>query len=132
MLAVLNTKEACSKQNTDKYDDIPQYKIGDLIMIKNVDKKSNWDAKYIPNFRIIRLIGTRQLEVSDPRGRLRKVNICDVHNISPSEFIVSCIPDEEVFARKGKYINDPYILKEVMVIHTFPQDNFTNIKFRCQ
>ena len=34
MLAALNTKEAHSKQNKDKYDYIPQYKIGNLIMIK--------------------------------------------------------------------------------------------------
>ena len=38
MPAVLNIKEAHSKQNRDKYDDVPQYKIGDLIMIKNFDK----------------------------------------------------------------------------------------------
>ena len=73
-------------------------------MIRNFNKKSNCDVKYIPNFRIIRLIGTRQLEVSDLTGKLRKVNICDVLRILPSEFIVSCIPDEQVFARKGKYI----------------------------
>ena len=51
MLAALNTEEACSKQNKEKYDDILQYKIGDLVMIKNFNKKSNGDAKYIPNFR---------------------------------------------------------------------------------
>ena len=101
MLAALNTKEAHSKQNRDKYNDIPQHKTEDLIMIKNFNKESNWDAKYIPNFRIIRLIDTRQLEISDQTGRLRKVNICDVHNILPSEFIVSCIPDEQVSTRKG-------------------------------
>ena len=56
MLAALNTKESCSKQNKDKYDDVPQYKIGDLVKIKNFNKKSNWDAMYIPNFRIIRII----------------------------------------------------------------------------
>ena len=38
MLASLNTKDECSKQNIDKYDDIPQYKIEDLIMITNFDK----------------------------------------------------------------------------------------------
>ena len=59
MFAALNTKESCSKQNKDKYDNIPQYKIGDLVMIENFGKKSNWDAKYTPNFRIIRLIGPR-------------------------------------------------------------------------
>ena len=38
MLAVLNTKEAYSKQSKDKYYDILWYKIGDLVTIKNFDK----------------------------------------------------------------------------------------------
>ena len=38
MLAALNTEEALSKQNKDKYDDKPQYKIGDSVMIKNFNK----------------------------------------------------------------------------------------------
>ena len=132
ILAALITKKAHCKQNRDKYNDIQQYKIGDLIIIKIFIKKSNCDVKYIPNFRVIRLIGTRQLEVSDPTGRLRKVNICDVHKILSSEFIVSHIPVEQVFARKGKYKNDPCILKEVMVIDAFLQENFANVKFRHQ
>ena len=74
MLAALNAKEAHSKQNIDKYDDIPQYKIRDLIIIRNFNKNSNLDAKYVSNFRIIRLIGTRQLEVSYQTGRLRRVD----------------------------------------------------------
>ena len=53
-------------------------------MIRNFDRKCNWDAKYILNFRIVCLIGSRQLEVFDPTGRLRKVNVCDVHGILPS------------------------------------------------
>ena len=35
MLTALNTKEAHSKQKKEKYNDVPQYKIGDLVMIKN-------------------------------------------------------------------------------------------------
>ena len=42
MLAPLNTQEAHSKQSKDK-NDIPQNNIGDLVMIKNFDKKSNWE-----------------------------------------------------------------------------------------
>ena len=61
VLAALTTKEAYSKQNKEKYDDVSQYKIGDLVMIKNFVKKSNWDAKDIPNFRIIKIIGPRHL-----------------------------------------------------------------------
>ena len=59
MLAALNTKEAHSKQKHDKLDNVPQSKICDLIMIKNFKKKLNWDAKYVPNLRVVRLIGTR-------------------------------------------------------------------------
>ena len=70
MLAALNTKEANSNQYKDKYDDVPHYKIEDLVMIKNFNKKLIWDVKYIPNFRIIRIISLRQLEVSDLLDRL--------------------------------------------------------------
>ena len=60
-------------------------------MFRNFDKKSNWDAKYVPNFRVVCFIGLRHLGVSDPTGRVRKVNVCDVHKIFPSDDIVSSI-----------------------------------------
>ena len=80
-----------------------------------------WDAKYVSNFRVVKLIGTRQLEVADLTGRLKKVNISDIHKVLPADLTVSCIPDEKVFTNKGKYINDPHLLKVVSVIDTFPQ-----------
>ena len=82
-------------------------------MIKIFDIKLNWHAKYIPNFRIITLIIPRQLEVFNPTARLWKVNISHVHKILPSHFIINSIPDKQAFGRKGKYINDQCILKEV-------------------
>ena len=66
-------------------------------MIRNFDKKSNWDTKYVPNFRVVCFIGSRQLEVSVPTGRIRKVNVCDVHKNLPSYQIVSSIPDKQIF-----------------------------------
>ena len=65
MLAALNTKEPGPKQKYDKHDDVPEFKIDDLVMVKNFDRKSNWDIKYVPNIRVVKLIGTRQLEVSN-------------------------------------------------------------------
>ena len=73
----------------------------------------------MPNFKIVKLIGPRLLEISDPTGRLRKVNVCDVHKILPSDEIVSSIPAEQVLGRRGKYINKLCILKEVVIIDTF-------------
>ena len=100
-------------------------------MIKNLDKKLNWDANYIPNSRINRIIiSPRQLEVSDLTGRLWKVNISNMHKIFPSGFIISSIPDEQVFGRKGKYINDPCILKEISVIDVFLEESFPSVRIR--
>ena len=63
---------------------------------------------------------------------LWKVNISDVHKILPVEFIASCLPDELIFARKGKYLNDPSIMKEVSVIDAFLHECFPNIRLRFQ
>ena len=79
---------------------------------------------------MIRLISHIQLEVSDQTGRLWKVNISDVHKILPSNFIKNSILDEQVFGRKGKYINGPCILKEVSATDIFLQENVLNIRIR--
>ena len=60
-------------------------------MIKSLDKKSTWDTKYVPNFKVVRLLGRR-----------KKVNISDIHKILPADFIVSCILDEQIFAQEGQ------------------------------
>ena len=70
ILAALNIKEAHSKQNKEKYDDVPQYKIGHLVMIKNFDKNQIGMQSTYQISRIIRLIGPRQVKVSDLTGRL--------------------------------------------------------------
>ena len=69
-------------------------------MIKNFDKKSNWETKYVPNLRLVRLIGTRQLEVSE-------VNISDVHKILPAEFIISCLPRQTGLCQEGQVYKWP-------------------------
>ena len=112
------------------YDDVPNYKIGDLVMIKNFDIKSIWDAKYIPNFRVVCLIGLRQLEVSFSMAETRKVNVCDVHKILPLDHIIRSIPDEQVFGQRGKYINYPRIIKEVAIIDTFSHEKFPQVRVR--
>ena len=97
----------------------PIIKMGHLVMIRTFNKKSKWDAKYIPIFRVVHVIGSRQLKVSYPIGRIRQVNVYDVHMTLPSDHVVSSKWDQQVFGRRGKYINDPHILKEVVIIDTF-------------
>ena len=50
ILAELNTKEAHSKQKHDKHDNIPQFEIGDLIMIKNLNKNGTGMQNMYPTF----------------------------------------------------------------------------------
>ena len=130
ILAALIMREAHSKQSKQKYDDVTNYKIDDLVMIRNLDKETNLDAKYVPNLRVVHLIGSRQLEPSNPTGRIRKVNVCDVHKIVPSDHTISSVPDEQVFGRTGTYINDPRILKEVVIIDVFLHENFPQVSIR--
>ena len=51
MLTAFNTKEAPSKQKCDKYDDVPQFKIGDLIMIKISTKSQTGMQNRYPSFQ---------------------------------------------------------------------------------
>ena len=70
----------------------------------------------------------KELKVSDPNGRLRKVNVCDVHKILPSDQIVSSIPDEQVLGRRSKYINALCILKVVAIIDAFSHEHFPHVR----
>ena len=99
-------------------------------MIKNVHKKSAWDGKYIPSFKIVCLIGSRQLEVSNPMSRTRKVNVCNAHERVPSYHIISSMQDEQVFGQGDKYINNPRIIKEVAIIDAFLHENFPQARVR--
>ena len=45
MLAALYMKDVWLKQPKEKYEDAPNYKFGDLVMITNFDRKPTWDTK---------------------------------------------------------------------------------------
>ena len=100
-------------------------------MIKNFGKKVELGCKLSSKLYSSKTTGY-QTEVSDPTGRQRKVNISAIHKILPADFIVSCIPDEQIFARKGKHIKNPHILKEVSAIDAFLQDYFPYVGHRCK
>ena len=55
------------RETKQRYDGVPNYKIGDLVMIKNFNKKFTWDAKYVPKFRVVHLIGFKQLNSLIPQ-----------------------------------------------------------------
>ena len=61
---------------------------------------------------------------------MKKVNVCDMQKIFPMDHIVSSILDKPVFGRKGKYINDPHILREVAIIDVSLHENFPHVRIK--
>ena len=47
-----------------------------------------------------------------------------------SQDLISSIPDEQVFGQKGKYINDPRIIKQVAIIDAFLHEKFHHVRAR--
>ena len=71
---------------------------------------SPFDMKYIPSYRIIKLINEHVVDVQDMIGNIRRINIKDIHLMFPSEYVLSHLPDEQAFGRVKKYINHPDII----------------------
>ena len=55
MLAAINLKRARAKQPIKKTTDPPEFKVRDLLLLKN-HKKQNWNTKYMSNFHICKLL----------------------------------------------------------------------------
>ena len=77
---------------------------------KNHHRDSPFDTKYIHNHRIIKLVNECTTDVQDTMGKIRRVNLSDVHLMFPSEYVLSHLPDSQTFGRVKKYINHPDIM----------------------
>ena len=86
----------------------PQFQVGDMVLIKNHYRDSPFDTKYIPSYRIVKLINEHAADVQDMIGKIRRVNLNDVHLMFPSEHVLSCLADNQTFGRV--YINHPDII----------------------
>ena len=80
-----------------------------MVLFKNHNRDSLFDTKYIPSYRIIKLVNEHAADVQDTVGKIRRVNLNNVHLMFPSEHILSHLPDHQTFGRVKKYINHPDI-----------------------
>ena len=81
-----------------------------MVLIKNHHRDSPFDTKYIPSYRIIKLVNELAVDVQDKMGRIKRVNLNDVHLMFPFEYVLSHLPDSQTFGRVKMYINHPDIM----------------------
>ena len=79
----------------------------DLVLLKNRNTTA-LQTKYVPNYRIIKKIGDRAVDLRDNFGNIRRANIDDIQTMYPVDFLlVPFTPLDLVVGRTAKYINDP-------------------------
>ena len=69
MLAAVNLKRARERQPRKTTIEIPKFKVGDLVLLKN-HKEQIWDTIYIPNLRIFKCINDRANDLQHPSGHV--------------------------------------------------------------
>ena len=81
-----------------------------MVLIKNNHRDSPFHTKYIPSYRIVKLINEHAADVQNMIGKIRRVNLNGVHVMFPSEHVLSYLLDNQMFWRVQKYINHPDII----------------------
>ena len=100
MLAVLNLK-----MSHDRYPPPTgnpcndELKIGDVVLIKNQTPQSPFDARYKPNYQIIKKICDKSFDVQDPTGKVKRVSTRHLQFMYPAEYYVTALPQMEIFGR---------------------------------
>ena len=109
MMNIMSLKRARDLDLPKMNQSTPFFRVGYMVLIRNHSRDSLFDTKYIPSYRIIKIINECAVDVQDTIGNIRRVNIKDIHPMFPSEYVLSHLPDNEAFGRVKKYINHPDI-----------------------
>ena len=64
-------------QNTD-------FKVRDLILIKNQAPQSTFDIKYKPSYHIVKKIGEKVFDVQDPTGKIKRMSAEHIQFMYPA------------------------------------------------
>ena len=108
MMNLLTLKRACDQMPPlNKKYETPSHKVGDLVLLKNCNT-SSLQTKYIPNYRIIKLIGDRAVNLHYNFGNIKRAHISDIQTMYPAEYFLSHLPPTSLFGRPAKYVNDPH------------------------
>ena len=107
MMNLLTLKRARDHMpNLKKHYDTPSFAVGDLVLLKNRNS-SALQTKYLPNYRIVKKVGDRAVDLQDNFGNIHQAHIDDIQTMYPVNFFLSYLPPTNLFGRTAKYINDP-------------------------
>ena len=127
-LAAYNIKLS-RMSNPDLFKDAPsgELKVGDPVFIKNHDRPNKLAPRFLPHFRLTRIISDRQVEVMAADGTKYKRNMQDVHYQYPATSIERSIPEPNAFGRSAKTVYHPHSIPNlkwplVKQIHPYLQN----------
>ena len=67
----------------------------------------------MPNFHVCKVFNDRACDLQDPSGLVRCASIADTQLWMPAKYIVSVLPDIQVYGWASKYINDPSLMSDL-------------------
>ena len=91
ILIEINLKRTRDRILRMKTKDLPKFKVGDLVLLKN-NIKQNWDARYMPHFCIWKVNNDRAYDLQDPTGHVRCATVA--HG-----WTCKCINDLSLYAK---------------------------------
>ena len=90
MMAVINIKMARDKCPSLISDcDKTNFKIGDMVLIRNHTPEDIFDLKYKPSFRICKKISDKAFDVQDGAGKIRQVSMQHLQLLYLAEHVLA-------------------------------------------
>ena len=90
--------------------DRTDFKIGDMVLIRNQPPKDAFDPEYKHSFRICKKISDKAFDVQDSAGKVRWVSVQHLQLLCPTEHMFFNISDVTSFGCTTKCINHPNLM----------------------
>jgi transposase InsO family protein len=113
-LAAENIRRARTRQDAQfkQHRPHPDFKIGDAVLVKD-HTAHKFDPRFHDQYRITQFPSTRQVEVTNQKGKARIVHISDLQFVFPCDRIIGQMPDADAFGRAAKMTYVPHKLEEL-------------------
>ena len=71
MMNIMSLKRARDQDPPKMNQSTPSFRVGDMVLIRNHSRDSPFDTKYIPSYRIRKIINECVVDVQDMIGNIR-------------------------------------------------------------
>ena len=90
--------------------DKAEFKVGDMVLLKNHVPANAFNIKYKPSFRIYKQIYGKAFGVQGSARRVRHMFLQHFQLLLPAEHVFAHLPDITSFGWMIKYINHPSLM----------------------